>query len=328
MPTDRQEDTYAFRIRYPDERPIRLHILSMYHFLAFFTVCIWGTTFVSTKVLLSHGFSPSGIFLVRFLLAYAGMWIMCRKSLLFPSWRDELLAVVAGATGGSFYFLTENTALTYSPAGHVSFIVCLAPLFTAALCLFRPQASKRLKPRLWAGMFVALSGVALITIERTGTSSWHGNLLALSAAMLWAVYQHVIGPLSERYSPATVTRKVFGYGVLTLTLYELGRSAVGYGNEFTALTTILAEKGQEPVVWGNLLFLGLIASLACYFTWNKVIDALGAVTSSNYIYINPLTTCVFSAIILGEHFTTAAATGGLAILIGVWLAVRPTAGKT
>jgi drug/metabolite transporter (DMT)-like permease len=37
---------------------------------AFFVVCIWGTTFVQTKVLINAGLHPEEIFLFRFLLAY------------------------------------------------------------------------------------------------------------------------------------------------------------------------------------------------------------------------------------------------------------------
>ena len=33
----------------------------VYHLMAIITVAIWGTTFVSTKILIQHGLSPSDI---------------------------------------------------------------------------------------------------------------------------------------------------------------------------------------------------------------------------------------------------------------------------
>lgn len=42
----------------------------VYHLMAIITVVIWGTTFVSTKILIQHGLSPSDIFFYRFTLAY------------------------------------------------------------------------------------------------------------------------------------------------------------------------------------------------------------------------------------------------------------------
>ena len=38
----------------------------VYHLMAIITVAIWGTTFVSTKILIQHGLSPSDIFFYRF----------------------------------------------------------------------------------------------------------------------------------------------------------------------------------------------------------------------------------------------------------------------
>ena len=42
----------------------------LYHFVAFVTVAIWGTTFVWTKLLIQNGLSPAQIFTIRFLIAY------------------------------------------------------------------------------------------------------------------------------------------------------------------------------------------------------------------------------------------------------------------
>ena len=41
-----------------------------YHVLAILTVMIWGTTFVSTKILINSGLSPVEILFYRFALAY------------------------------------------------------------------------------------------------------------------------------------------------------------------------------------------------------------------------------------------------------------------
>ena len=94
-----------------------------YHLLALLVVAVWGVTFVSTKVLIAAGLKPAEIFAIRFVLAYVGIWVFClyrnrrsgesQASTLFSSTvADELVFVFLGITGGSFYFLTENTAAT------------------------------------------------------------------------------------------------------------------------------------------------------------------------------------------------------------------------
>ena len=80
--------------------------------MAIITVAIWGTTFVSTKILIQHGLSPSDIFFYRFTLAYLCMWCISYKKTIcqqskkmncyfyWPDYVEELI-----------YFITENTAL-------------------------------------------------------------------------------------------------------------------------------------------------------------------------------------------------------------------------
>lgn len=44
-----------------------------YHVVAFLTVAIWGSTFISTKVLIQSGISPAEVYTLRFLIAYVLM---------------------------------------------------------------------------------------------------------------------------------------------------------------------------------------------------------------------------------------------------------------
>ena len=61
----------------------------LYHLVAFITVAIWGTTFVSTKVLMLNGLSPAQIFTLRFSIAYILMLMVNHKKMFADSWKDE-----------------------------------------------------------------------------------------------------------------------------------------------------------------------------------------------------------------------------------------------
>ena len=127
-----------------------------YHLLALAVVLVWGVTFVCTKVLIGAGLHPVDIFWIRFVLAYAGIWLYIlltgRDRKLWYGWKEELVFLFLGITGGSFYFLTENTALAHTQASNVSFLVCSAPLFTAIFTLLyrrnRPRARRHGARRL------------------------------------------------------------------------------------------------------------------------------------------------------------------------------------
>ena len=292
-----------------------------YHLLALAVVAVWGVTFVSTKVLIGAGMHPVAIFFVRFVLAYAGIWVYIslsgEKTKLWYGWKEELVFFVLGVSGGSFYFLTENTALAYTQACNVSFLVCSAPLFTALFTLIYKRLGKgrfadgleniRLGWPLLGGTVLALSGMALVVFDgaKLHLSMW-GDLLAIGAALCWAVYSLFMGQMTREYGTVTATRKVFFYGLLSI-LPFLG----GVRDSFSA-----AILGQTPV-WGNLLFLGLVASLVCFLLWNLVMDKLGNVTSTNYVYLNPVFTLLTAMALLGERMTLIAALGCAAILAGV-----------
>lgn len=284
----------------------------IYHLAAILTVAVWGTTFVSTKVLITNGLSPIEIFLLRFALAYICILPAAPRPLMAASWRDELTLAAAGLSGGSLYFLTENFALKYAPASNVSLIVCTAPIWTALL-LSLCYRSERMNRRQIAGSAVAFVGMALVVLNGRFLLqlSPRGDLLALAAALLWMVYSLVIKRIGNRYPTLFITRKIFFYGLVTLLPALLIRPwSVGI------------ETLARPIVWGNLLFLGIVASMLCYVVWNAVMKRLGAVRTTNYIYINPLTTILAATLCIDERITSVALAGTVLILIGMWLAER------
>ena len=142
------------------------------------------------------------------------------------------------------------------------------------------------------------------------------DLLALSAALLWMLYSLVIKRLGDRLPVAYITRKVFFYGIVTILPWFAWEPF-----DLPAATL------RHPAVWGNLLFLGVVASLLCYVLWNAAMTRLGAVRTTNYIYLNPLVTMLTAALVIDERITPAALCGAALILSGMWLAERSRGGK-
>lgn len=299
----------------------------IYHLLAFLVVAVWGVTFISTKVLIRSGLHPSQIFAIRFSLAYIGILVLQAFSkekarLLSSSFKDEAVFLSLGVSGGSLYFLTENTALAYTQACNVAFIVCVAPLITILLSLaYRRLFNDRFSAAIehigsgWPlaiGTALALTGMALVTFDGNAVEfSVKGDLLALGAAVCWGLYSIFMGYMTASYGTMFATRKVFFYGLLTIIPVL-----------FFQESEVSADALLSFPVWGNLLFLGLIASLACFAIWNKVMSEIGNVTATNYVYLNPFFTLVSAVLILGEKMTPTAAIGSAAIIAGVSIAER------
>ena len=278
--------------------------------MALAAVVLWGTTFVSTKTLLGHGLTPADIMFYRFLQAYIIMWFFSPHFHWPKNLKDELLFIGAGICGGSLYFLTENSALKLTLASNVALLVGTAPILTVLLSRFLLKTG-RLRHNLIIGSLVALFGVACVVYNGSVILQIHpvGDLLSLTAAVTWALYNIFLKKLDGKYDTLYITRKIFFYGVLTLSPVFL----------IHPLTTDIALLTQ-PAVLGNLLFLGLVASLFCYAIWNRAVKQLGTIATSNYIYIVPLVTMLSSALILKEQITPMALTGAVLILGGVYVA--------
>lgn len=313
----------------------------LFHIAAIVTIGIWGTTFVSTKILINNGLSPTEIFTYRFLLAYIAIRLLTSlrpfsstqpdkdpqadrcsrpqrrfspRRLFADNLRDELLMVAVGFTGGSLYFITENTALETTLASNVSLLVCTAPIWTALFSrLFYPR--EKVGGNLWAGTFVALAGAALVIFNGSFILELNpaGDILSIVAAISWAFYSIIMRGLGKRYSTMFITRKVFFWGLVTLVPFLLLPGA-----NFNPKTLAI------PAVWGNLLFLGFIASFACFAMWNRVMKEVGVVRSSNYIYLNPVFTMFTAWLVLDEQITWAAIGGLVLIIGGLWLAEAGT----
>lgn len=285
---------------------------SIYHLFAILTAALWGTTFVSSKILLDEGLSPAEIMTLRFAIAYVCLLPFVRGKILCDNWKDELLMGLLGITGGSMYFLLENTALLYTQASNVAIIIAATPLLTT-LAIHLISRQEQVSPKLYRYSLLSLAGVALVVFngEFILKLSPIGDILTLGAAVMWVIYSIIILKIQDRYSSLMITRKVFFYGVLTLLPYF----AI---EPFDIELSILIK----PVVAGNMLYLGIIASLLCYWAWNVVIEKLGAVRATNYLYINPIVAMITSWLILNERITALALIGTMLILGGVYLAER------
>lgn len=285
----------------------------LYHILAIISVCIWGLTFISTKILLAAGLSAEIIFFYRFLMAYVCMIAIDHKRLFADNRKDEFMLLLCGITGGSLYFVTENTALALTFASNVSLIICTAPLFTIMFARLTAENRQPLPAKMITGAFIALSGVGAIVFTPGEEVRFNpaGDLLSLSAAILWAVYCILLRGLGKRYSAFFLTRKVFFYGLMTISIYLIFKQE-----------PLLDPALRLPVVAGNLIFLGIGASLLCYLMWNATVKKLGAQKASNYLYLNPLVTVIAAAIILSEPITATTIAGSVLIIGGVFLAEK------
>lgn len=285
------------------------HRQTIGHILAALTVFVWGTTFISTKILL-HVFTPVEILFIRFVLGLCALFLACPHRLKGTTKKQEGMLAAAGLCGICLYYLLENIALTYTLASNVGVIVATAPFFTAMFAHFCFREKDVLHANFFVGFLIAMLGIGMISFNGAALHlNPIGDVLALLASLVWACYSNLTRKIGTfGYPTVLITRRIFLYGTLFMlpTLFFFDCKW-----DMMQLT--------HPIYLANILFLGLGASALCFVTWNFAVKLLGAVKTSVYIYMTPVVTAVTSVLILHETITPLAGVGIVLILTGLIL---------
>lgn len=279
------------------------------HLSVFITILIWGTTFISTNVLLVD-FTPLEILFFRFSMGLLALMLIYPQRLKVTDNKQELYFAGAGLCGVTLYFLLENIALTYSMASNVGVISCIAPFFTALFSYYF-LGGEKLRANFLLGFGAALFGISLITFNSSTSFQLNplGDFLAVLATIVWAAYSIFTKKISAYgYNTIQMTRRIFAYGLVFM-LPAL----------FFLDFRVGLERFANPVNLFNIIFLGLGASAMCFVTWNFSVKLLGVVKTSIYIYLVPVITVVTSVIVLKEQITLLAIVGSVLTVSGVFI---------
>ena len=279
------------------------------HLAALLTIVIWGTTFISTKILLVD-FQPVEILFFRFIMGFIALFIACPHRIKGVSRSEELTFAAAGLCGVCLYYLLENIALTYTMASNVGVIISVAPFFTAIMAHFFIKSEEKLKANFFIGFAVAIVGIVLISFNGSKFElSPMGDILAAAAAFVWACYSILTRKISGYgYPVIQATRRTFFYGIIFMI------PALFFFDFKIGLTRF-----ADMTYLFNIVYLGIGASAICFVTWNFAVKILGAVKPSIYIYIVPVITIVTSALILKEPVTWISALGTLMAVAGLFI---------
>ena len=136
-----------------------------------------------------------------------------------------------------------------------------------------------------------------------------GVVLCLVAAVAWAVYSVIVRHLADLgYETIAMTKRIFAWGLVFMVVSQLVRGG-----------TFPLQAIAQPVVLGNLAFLGILASAGCFVTWNYSVKHLGAAAASAYIYLQVPISVVAAVFLLGEPMTALIVLGIVLVMVGLVL---------
>lgn len=164
------------------------------------------------------------------------------------------------------------------------------------------------------GVLFIISGGELRTLLAFSFNK--GDLIVLFAVFCWAIYSLLIKQYAGRlpgYSTFLATIALGALMLVPFTIYEL-------------LTTTINIQWSASTI-GSIFYVGIVASIVAFLSWNAGVVALGANRASIYLNFIPVFAAIFAILFLGEQLQIAQLLGGVAVVSGVLLSTKKTASR-
>lgn len=272
---------------------------------------IWGVPYLLIKVAVGEVTPPMVVFvrtglgallLVPFALRGGGLRV------LRGHWRPVVAFAVLEIVGP--WILLSNAERTLS-SSLTGLLVATVPIL--AVVLGRVVAKEHVALVRWAGLLVALGGVALLLGPGAGADD------------PWAVAQVLLAALGYAIAPIIADRSLRDVPPIPLTTACLALSALAYA-------PVVALTGPHP--WPStpavlsLAALGAVCTAVAFVLFFGLIAEVGAARSTLVAYLNPVVAVLLGALVLDEPLTVTVVVATALILVGSAAASRRTSGRT
>jgi drug/metabolite transporter (DMT)-like permease len=271
-------------------------------------VLLWSGTFIAMKLVLETIHPVLMIFIrmagsVLLLFPFLRGWT---RSTPYHKgdWRIIVLMVICEPC---LYFIFEAYALRYTSASEAGLITSLMPLLVGvgAFVFLR----ERLSLNAWAGFFMAVGGVALLSLANEQSehapNALLGNSLEFCAMLMATVYTLCV-------------RKLAGYPPFFICAMQAGAGLLFFGCMVPLLGVPLPEAMPSPMVLASLAFLSLSTVIA-YGLYNTGVARLSAGQAAAWINLIPVLTLMMGIAFLGERLTPLQSLAVVPIMGGVAL---------
>ncbi|HEY8174133.1 MAG TPA: DMT family transporter [Gemmatimonadaceae bacterium] len=218
--------------------------------------------------------------------------------------RDGLRVLVIIGIAQALIAYSSLMALNYIPAGTLSFLFYTYPAWVAIIARLR-----RLEPltrtRLIA-LAMSLFGVIVMVGSPTAAAlDPRGVALALSSALMYAIYIPLIGALQRELTPAATA----GYMATGATIVFLLAKMMSSGVVFNL----------NPIAWRSIVGLAVVSTTISFMLFLRGLRTLGPVRTAIISTIEPFFTALLGAWLLGQPLTKDTLLGGVFIAAAVVL---------
>ncbi|MDP1953116.1 MAG: DMT family transporter [Polaromonas sp.] len=253
-------------------------------------------------------------------IRFAGATVLL---LLWCVWRGVKLfgadgSLRAGLLAGSLFaaeFACLYVGLQYTSASRLTVFLYTSPFWVAALLPIWVK-SETLRPVQWLGLACAFAAVAFALREGFSpgaASTWLGDVMALTAGMLWGLTTVVI----RASSLAKVSAE-------KLLFYQVAVSTV----TLPLLSLALGEQWAgsfSPFAVTSLVLQTVVGAFASYLAWMWMLGRYPATKISVFVFLTPLFALLFGALWLHEAATPSLLAALALVAAGIVLVNRKAA---
>lgn len=273
---------------------------------------IWSVNFSVLKVGL-NAFAPFAFNALRFPMAAAFLTgaLLLRGRIPFPEREDVRRVIGLGILGHVIYQVFFINGMALTGAGNAALMLATAPIYTALLS--RLAGHERVGLAAGAGMVATAVGVGLVIASGGGALSFStdtvvGDLLVMTAAVLWALY--TVGARN-------VVRK---YGVLSVMVWMLWVGSALL--VLIGLPDLLRQRAAPPLAWGAVLYAGALGIGLAQLLWYRGVRVIGNTRTAMYQNVVPIGAIAVAWVWLDEVPNAGQLVGAAVVIGGVTLVRR------
>jgi len=264
-------------------------------------VVLWASAFPAIRVAVPD-LGVIGLSITRLAVA-AIVLVVCAavRHMRAPKLRDLGWIIACGFFGMTAYQLLLNQSELHVPAGTASIIVAAAPLVSVAVA--RILFDERITRFTVMGSAVALSGVAIVCLARSGLTMSAAVWLVIAAMVVQGIYHPLQRPLLNTYSGLEVaTYTMIAGTVMTIPLVPWGWAEL---------------LNSSASGWIAAVYLGLLPSALGFVLWGYGTARLPIAASTSLLYLVPPVAVFIAWVWLGEIPVASELFGGVVVIAGV-----------
>jgi O-acetylserine/cysteine efflux transporter len=270
--------------------------------LALLVVVLWGVNFVFIDIGL-RDWPPMLLAAARFTFVVIPAIVFVR----FPHGSfGRILLIGVFMTAGQFALLYTAMSLGL-PAGLASIVIQIQAAFTVIVAALALREVPRRRQVL--GIVIGVSGLAVIGLSLQAAVPVVAFLIALAAALSWAVGNVIARGVGEGINGVQMT--VWSAAVAPIPLVALSMLIDGPAE--------VAEALMHPT-WGvaaSVVYTAGLASLVGYVIWNSLLARFPAAQVAPFSLLVPVVGVLSAWVFLGERPTGAEIIGGTLLVLGV-----------